>query len=209
MHHPPIDPIAFFSLCLSTSSLTPLSGIKVLGPAVTESTVNPIPVVAVERTGIVLTTGSAFNGGTCACAVDDGIFWTISVQIARRCHRRLLVNCSLDGIGEKMEVLTRPRPPFGPMFSHLLSPYTHPSASVACHQLNHPSNIAGTYIILLPNRFRRHMTDRISSTSHSLHLNPFQIFTGPTPRPRPDHLNTTPRTSLFALRSNRPSFQPL
>jgi hypothetical protein len=137
MHHPPIDPIAFFSLCLKTSSLTPLSGIKVLGPAVTESTVNPIPVVAVESTGIVLTTGSAFNGDGCVCAVDEGTFWTISVQIARRCHRRLLVNCSLDGIGEKMERLTRPRPPFGPMFSHLLSPYTHPSASVAYHQLNH------------------------------------------------------------------------
>lgn len=28
--------------------------------------------------------------------------------------------------------LTRPRPPLAPMFSHLLSPYTHPSASVAC-----------------------------------------------------------------------------
>ena len=129
MHHPPIDPIAFLSLCLKTSSLTPLSGIKLLGPAVTESTVNPIPVVAVESTGIVSTTGSAFNGG--GCAVDDGIFWTISVQIARRCHRRLLVNCPLDGIGQRMKRPTRPRPPFGPIFSHLLSPYTHPSASVA------------------------------------------------------------------------------
>ena len=90
MHHPPMDPIAFFSLCLSTSSLAPLSGIKLLGPAVTESTVKPIPVVAVDKMGIVSTMGSAFNGG--GCAVDDGIFWTISVQIARRCHRRLLVN---------------------------------------------------------------------------------------------------------------------
>jgi hypothetical protein len=103
MHYPPIDPIAFFSLCLSTSSLTPLSGIKLLGPAVTESTVNPIPVVAVESTGIVLTTGSAFNGDGCAIAVDDGIFWTTSVQIARRCHRRLLVNCPLDGIGKELK----------------------------------------------------------------------------------------------------------
>ena len=140
MHHPPIDPIAFFSLCLSTSSLTPLSGIKLLGPAVTESTVNPIPVVAVERIGMVLTTGSAFNGG--GCADDEGIFWTTSVQIALLCHRRLLVNCLLEMIGEEMRLLTRPRPPFGPMFSHLLSPYTHPSASVACHQLSHPSNVA-------------------------------------------------------------------
>jgi hypothetical protein len=74
MHHPPMDPIAFFSLCLSTSSLTPFSGIKLLGPAVIESTVNPIPVVAVESTGMVLTTGSAFNGDDCVCAVDEGIF---------------------------------------------------------------------------------------------------------------------------------------
>ena len=132
-----MDPIAFFSLCLSTSSLAPLSGIKLLGPAVIESTVNPIPVVAVESTGTVLTTGSAFNGGGCACAVDEGSFWTTSVQIALLCHRRLLVNCLLEMIGEEMRLLTRPRPPFGPMFSHLLSPYTHPSASVAYHQLNH------------------------------------------------------------------------
>jgi len=112
MHHPPIDPIAFFSLCLSTSSLTPLSGIKVLGPAVTESTVNPIPVVAVERIGIVLTTGSAFNGG--GCADDEGIFWTTSVQIARRCHRRLLVNCPLEGTNNEDDDL--------PDLDHLLDP---------------------------------------------------------------------------------------
>lgn len=130
MHHPPIDPIAFFSLCLSTSSLTPLSGIKLLGPAVTESTVNPIPVVAVERTGIVLTTGSAFNGDGCACAVDDGIFCTISVQIARRCHRRLLVNCLLEMIGEELRGdlldLDHLLDPCSPIYYHHIPSLPHP-----------------------------------------------------------------------------------
>jgi len=90
MHHPPIDPMAFFNLCLSTSSRAPASGMGVLGPVAIESTVNPIPVLAVDKTGIVSTIGSAFNGGT--WAEEEGIFCTTSVQTALRCHRLLLVN---------------------------------------------------------------------------------------------------------------------
>lgn len=108
--YPPIDPIAFFNLCLSTSSLTPApegSGISVVGSFSTLYPRSPPAVVVVDKTGIVSTTGSAFRGGTWDwdLLVSDGIFCITSVHTALRCHLRLRVNSfvSLDsteaGIG--------------------------------------------------------------------------------------------------------------
>lgn len=102
--YPPIDPIAFFNLCLSTSSLTPapeVSGISVVGSFSTLYPRSPPAVVVVDKTGTVSTTGSAFKGGTWDLLDSDGIFCTTSVHTALRCHLRLRVNCML--------ALTRPR----------------------------------------------------------------------------------------------------
>lgn len=69
-----------------------------------------------------------------AVACIEGIRSMLSLHTALLCHLLRRVNWNKCQLGCRIDHharLTRPRPPLGPTFSHLLSPYTHPSTSVA------------------------------------------------------------------------------
>lgn len=96
-NQPPIDPIAFFNLCLNTSSLIdspPTLGISdTLFPSSLAGVSTPPSIAGVEITGVAATVASDFSGtGVTGDTVSEGNFWTISVQTALRCHLRLRVN---------------------------------------------------------------------------------------------------------------------